>query len=88
MAVVELGKCLVILMILYAFILVFALMAMIPMILHVYPRSECLLFSSQSGNKLFYGHYASKLTRCSQKTSCSPTTRKYVGSLDRQQQRI
>ena len=60
MAVVDLGKCLVILMILYVFGIAFALMASIPMVIHVYPRSECLLFSSQRGDSLFYGHYGGK----------------------------
>ena len=63
MAVVDLGKCLIILMILYVFGICFSLMASIPMIIHVYPRSECLLFSSQQGNSLSYGHYASEFSQ-------------------------
>ncbi len=59
MAVVELKRCLVILIILYVFAALFAVVAAIPMIMHVYPQSECLLFSSEVNQKLFYGHYAS-----------------------------
>lgn len=58
MAVVELKKCLVILMILYGLAMLFGLMGFIPMIAHVYPQSECLLYSYQIMQKLSYGHYA------------------------------
>ena len=61
MAVVELRKCLIILMILYVLAFFGAMLAAISMIMHVYPQSECLLFStSGQGGKLFYGNYASK----------------------------
>ena len=60
MAVVELRKSLIVLIILYAFAALFAIVAAIPMIMHVYPQSECLLFSTEVNQKLFYGHYASK----------------------------
>ncbi len=60
MAVVALRKCLIVLMILYALSILVGLLACVPMILHVYPRSECILFSSQGGQDLYYGHYASE----------------------------
>jgi hypothetical protein len=60
MAVVDLKKCLVILIIMYVLALLFAIVAAIPMILHVYPQSECLLFSNEINQKLYYGHYASE----------------------------
>ena len=41
--------------------LVFGFLASVPMIYHVSPISECLLFSTVArSGKLFYGHYASK----------------------------
>eukprot|EP00095_Tigriopus_kingsejongensis_P009673 maker-scaffold84_size396325-snap-gene-0.18 protein:Tk09673 transcript:maker-scaffold84_size396325-snap-gene-0.18-mRNA-1 annotation:"eif2 kinase if2k-d (incomplete catalytic triad)" len=58
MAVVELKKCLIILLILYALVLLFGLLASISMIIHVTPQSECLLYSYQIQAKLSYGHYA------------------------------
>ena len=65
MAVVELRKCLIILMIFYALAFFGALLAAISMIMHVYPQSECLLFStSGAGGKLFYGNYASECRKC------------------------
>jgi len=59
MAVVELRKCLITLVALYVFAVLFALVASVPMIMHVYPQSECLLFSSENNSKLYYGHWAS-----------------------------
>jgi len=59
MAVVELRKCLITLIILYVLAVLFALVASVPMIMHVYPQSECLLFSSENSSKLYYGHWAS-----------------------------
>ena len=50
---------LVSLMTIYVLSVIGALMAAIPMILHVNPRSECILFASQEG----YGHYACKSLR-------------------------
>lgn len=61
MAVMEFQVALTVLMILYGLAIVFGFLASVPMVLHVYPQSECLLFSTQIGDKLFYGHYASKL---------------------------
>ena len=58
MAVVELRKCLITLVVLYVFAVLFALVASVPMIMHVYPQSECLLFSSENNSRLFYGHWA------------------------------
>jgi len=50
----SLRSMLVSLMTIYVLSVIGALMAAIPMILHVNPRSECILFASQEG----YGHYA------------------------------
>ena len=62
MAVVEAQKAMLILMILYGCAVVFGFLASIPMIMHVYPQSECLLFSyTEPGDKLSYGSYASEL---------------------------
>lgn len=63
MAVVEAEKALLILMILYGVAVVFGFLASIPMVMHVYPQSECLLFSHALGptfDKLSYGTHASK----------------------------
>ncbi len=60
MAVIQAKKAMIILMILYVVTILFGLLASVPMIMHVYPQSECMLFSYQSGQKLFYGNYASK----------------------------
>jgi len=49
---------------LYGLATAFGFLASVPMVLHVYPQSECLLFSSQIGDKLFYGHHASKSSGC------------------------
>ena len=43
------------------FAVLFALVASVPMIMHVYPQSECLLFSSENNSKLYYGHWACEL---------------------------
>ena len=57
----SLNTSLTILMVLYFLAFLSAILASIPMILHVSPKSECLLFSSQIGpGKLSYGNYASK----------------------------
>ena len=67
MAVVELRQCLIVLMIVYFFAVAFGLLASAPMVAHVYPQSECMLFASaagQGGDKLSYGHYASECNRC------------------------
>ena len=61
MAVVELRKCLITLVALYVFAVLFALVASVPMVMHVYPQSECLLFSSENNSRLYYGHWACKL---------------------------
>ena len=61
MAVVELRKCLITLVALYVFAVLFALVASVPMIMHVYPQSECLLFSSENSSRLYYGHWACEL---------------------------
>ena len=61
MAVVELRKCLITLVVLYVFAVLFALVASVPMIMHVYPQSECLLFSSENQSRLYYGHWACEL---------------------------
>jgi|FrelakmetLWP11LW_1041352.scaffolds.fasta_scaffold398555_1 hypothetical protein len=60
MAVMELKVALTVLMILYGLAFFFGFLASVPMILHVYPQSECLLFSAQYGDSLSYGHYASE----------------------------
>ncbi len=60
MAVMELQVALTVLMILYALAFFFGFLASVPMVLHVYPQSECLLFSTQYGDSLSYGHYASE----------------------------
>ena len=61
MAVVELRKCLIVLMIVYFFAVAFGFLASVPMVAHVYPQSECMLFAfAGQGNRLSYGHYASK----------------------------
>jgi hypothetical protein len=60
MAVVETRVALKVLSILYVLATVFGFLASVPMVLHVYPQSECLLFSSQISEKLFYGHHASE----------------------------
>ena len=61
MAVVEAEKAMLILMILYVFAVLFGLDASIPMIWHVYPQSECLLFAGPEGpNRLSYGTHASE----------------------------
>jgi len=60
MAVVEAKKALLIMIILYGFVALFGILAAVPMIMHVYPQSECILFSGHGfGDKLNYGHYAS-----------------------------
>lgn len=62
MAVVEAKKALVIMMILYGAVAIFGILAAVPMMLHVFPQSECILFSSYNqypSEKLNYGHYAS-----------------------------
>ena len=51
---------------LYVFAVLFALVASVPMIMHVYPQSECLLFSSESNSKLYYGHWACECCKCTQ----------------------
>ncbi len=56
----NLRKCLLTIAVLYPLACLFALVASVPMALHVYPQSECILFSTSGGGKLFYGHYASK----------------------------
>jgi hypothetical protein len=61
MAVMQLEVALAVLMILYALSFFFGFLASVPMVLHVYPQSECLLFSAQYGDTLTYGHYASEL---------------------------
>ena len=62
MAVVEAQKAMLILMILYGCAVFFGFLASIPMVMHVYPQSECLLFSyPYAGDKLSYGSHASKL---------------------------
>ena len=62
MAVVEAEKAMLILMILYCCAVVFGFLASIPMVMHVYPQSECLLFSYPfQGDKLSYGSHASEL---------------------------
>ena len=60
MAVVQAQKAMVILIILYGFAAFFGLLASVPMIMHVFPQSECLLFSAPFGDKLSYGNHASK----------------------------
>ena len=60
MAVVELRKCLIILIVFYCLSAVFGFLASVPMILHVYPQSECLLFSNEYNQKLYYGSYVRK----------------------------
>ena len=59
----SLNVLLVSLMTIYGLSVIGALMASIPMILHVTPRSECLLFSAAiggGGGRLEYGNYISK----------------------------
>jgi len=61
MAVVQAEKAMLILMILYVLVVVFGFVASIPMIWHVYPQSECLLFAGPEGpdgNILSYGTHA------------------------------
>jgi len=59
MAVVEAEKAMLILMILYGCAVVFGFLASIPMVMHVYPQSECLLFSyPYGGDRLSYGSHA------------------------------
>lgn len=59
MAVVQAEKAMLILMILNAFAMVFGFLASIPMVMHVYPQSECLLFSHPfGGGRLSYGTHA------------------------------
>ena len=64
MAVVAADKAMLILMILYVLAVIFGLLAAIPMGMHVYPQSECLLFSHpfQGGDRLSYGNHASMLS--------------------------
>jgi hypothetical protein len=62
MAVVEAEKAMLILMILYGCAVVFGFLASIPMVMHVYPQSECLLFSyGEKGDKLSYGDHSGEL---------------------------
>ena len=58
----SLNASLTILMVLYFLAFLAAVLAGIPMIVHVSPKSECLLFSFQvtPNGKLSYGNYASK----------------------------
>ena len=67
MAVVEAEKAMLILMILYGCAIIFGFLASIPMVMHVYPQSECLLFSYpfQGGDRLSYGSHASMLSSLS-----------------------
>lgn len=59
MALFEADKVMIRLMILYGCAVVFGFLASVPMIYHVSPISECLLFSTVGrGGNLFYGHYA------------------------------
>ena len=48
---------------LYIWANIFGLLASIPMIIHVYEKSECILFSHEvtKGGSLSYGHHASKV---------------------------
>ena len=66
MAVVEAKKALVIMMILYGAVAIFGILAAVPMMMHVFPQSECILFSSYNqfpSEKLNYGHYACKSSK-------------------------
>ena len=61
MTVVEAEKALTVLMILYVCALIFGILASVPMAMHVFPTSECLLFShSAGGDQLSFGNHASK----------------------------
>ena len=61
MALFEAEQVMIRLMILYGCAVIFGFLASVPMIYHVSPISECLLFSTVArSGKLFYGHYASK----------------------------
>lgn len=55
-----LAGSLLVLMGLYFLAAMFAVLASAPMIMHVNPRSECLLFSYQDADSLSYGNYASE----------------------------
>ena len=58
---VALQRCLTILLLLYVLAAAAALLAGATIVAHVDPFSECILFSSQNGDKLYYGHEASEL---------------------------
>ena len=59
---VQVRKALKILIGLYICANIFGLLASLPMIKHVYEKSECILFSHEvtKGGSLSYGHHASK----------------------------
>ena len=57
---VSLKRTYMILLIVYVLAAVFGLLAGAALTWHVDPFSECLLFSHSYGNKLYYGHEASK----------------------------
>ena len=63
---VQVRKALKILIGLYICANIFGLLASLPMIKHVYEKSECILFSHEvtKGGSLSYGHHASKFFIC------------------------
>ena len=62
---VQVRKALKILIGLYICANIFGLLASLPMIKHVYEKSECILFSHEvtKGGSLSYGHHASKVLK-------------------------
>ena len=57
---VSLRRTYTILLIVYSLGAVFALLAGVALTWHVDPYSECLLYSGPQGNRMEYGHEASK----------------------------
>ena len=57
---VSLKRTYMILLIVYVLAAVFGLLAGAALTWHVDPFSECILFSHSFGDKLYYGHEASK----------------------------
>ena len=57
---VSIQRTLTILLIVYSVAALFSLLAGAALVAHVDPYSECILFTSLEGGKLFYGHEACK----------------------------
>lgn len=59
MAVIQAKQAMIILMIFYALVFIFGSLASLAMLTHVFPQSECILFSGVDRDKFHYGNHAS-----------------------------